>query len=207
MQERHSRIDFKVWRVLSVCDNARAEGFWWQSRTQWEAVVQLVWDLYPRYLLQPVIGSTAPFRGCLKVIMTDTGHVTMRTRDSRMARMGTRKIPRRTHCMERQRGGGYIDTPSIKAYIYHKGEDCCQSQLHPGFLTFHRAEICSSVEIHITGQLSRKAHTTALIVCAAHNEALQADCQSPAGADYRPRLQQQPVGLISHIGWNTAVFL
>lgn len=36
--------------------------------------------------------------------MTDTGHVTMRTRDMRMARRGTRKIPSRTHCTERGRG-------------------------------------------------------------------------------------------------------
>lgn len=33
--------------------------------------------------------------------MTATGQVTMRTRDRRMARTGTRTIPRRTHCMER----------------------------------------------------------------------------------------------------------
>lgn len=56
--------------------------------------------LHPNYLLQPVIGSTAPFRGWLRVIRTATGHVTIRTRDMRTARMGTRMIPKRTHCME-----------------------------------------------------------------------------------------------------------
>jgi len=49
------------------------------------------------YLLQPVMGSTAPDRDCLNVIMAETGHMIIRTRSKKMARSGTRMIPSRKH--------------------------------------------------------------------------------------------------------------
>jgi len=89
----------------------------------------------PSYRLQPVIGSTVPFSGWLRVMITATGHVTIRTRDKRTARIGTRKMPRKIHCME---GGAhthtyththihthththiYIHTHTLSLFVLHK---------------------------------------------------------------------------------------
>lgn len=141
--------------------------------------------LCPNYRLQPVIGSTAPFRGCLKVMITATGHVTMSTRDRRMARTGTRMIPKRTHCKESGGGGANTQTHIMSNRPTPRKGGLLSELTAACLLTFLRAEMCTSLEIHITGRLSRK-HTTALIVRATHSEALQADCQSLVGEDYGP---------------------
>lgn len=73
----------------------------WAGQSAFLLFLDPVLCLCSTYCLQPFMGSTAPFRGRFKVMMRATGQVTMRTRDMRMARTGTKMIPRRTHCMER----------------------------------------------------------------------------------------------------------
>lgn len=147
----------------------------WQGQSVLLGFLDPYLCLCSTYRLQPFMGSTAPFRGRFKVMMRATGQVTMSTSDMRMARTGTKTIPRRTHCVER-------DTRTRPRTHTHTQCKAGCKEVKP-FCSHCYLQKLACFSAPFAGK-----HTKALVLCRAHKRPLQADFYNAVG-DYGPARQ------------------